>query len=224
MSAHRKPFEFLPPFRASQTLLRLFLHERFFFFLANEYHAKDLTSLSKKIWREENTYSTFHALSDLGEGLEFAHRFLRDLQTDFDEEKELFKFTGEWNYLGQAEEKTFYLERITKLFWSHQDRDSVKAHPEFTFMLEHPWALATHAAEFDFFVPAPADTFTPKTVRFVEKLLNTLPGWELAPYLVTNEHANFHWRILLNQTPLLTGTIAKDASSNTLVQETRFRA
>ena len=224
MSAHRKHFVFDSHFQASQKLLQFFLNRGFYFLVQNEYKTKEISPLSKRLVRGGDRYTTHHELGELLEGLEFAKELLQKLNAYLTlHSHEEVSLSGEWNYLGQAPERDAYLARITNLFWSHQDRDSVKSHPHFTHMLENPWLLATHAADFDFRVPAPADTFTPATISFVENLLRTLPQWELAPYLITNAASNFHWRITLNQTPLIQGTITK-ATSGTLVHETYFDA
>ena len=224
MSAHRKHFVLDSRFQASQKLVQFFLNRGFYLLLAREYKEKEITALPKRLVRDGDAYLSRHELTELVEALEFAKELLQKLNAYLTlHATEEVTLSGEWNYLGQASERDAYLARITRLFWSHQDRDSVKSHPRFAHMLEHPWLLAAHAADFDFPVPAPADTFTPPTIRFVENLLKTLPQWELAPYLITNDDSNFHWRLTLNGAALIQGTISK-SPAGTLVHETSFLA
>jgi hypothetical protein len=224
MPAHRKHFVLDSRFQATQKLLQIFMDRGFNLIYSNQYNQREYQDLNKRLVSNTETYSTHHELGNIDEGFEFITTLLSSLNSYLKlHSTSDIRLIGEWNYLGQKEEREAYLSHIDTLFWTYQDREELTTHPKFMELTENPWKLIRLAPEFDFTIPTPGDNFQEATVGFVERLMIKLNGWDLSPFLIQDIESNFHWRITLNGASLINGTIAK-IDNGALVHRSEFDA
>ena len=224
MPAHRKHFVHDSRFQATQKLLQIYLDRGFSLLHSNQYNPKEYQDLNKRLVSDTETYTTHHELNNIDEAFEFITTLLSSLNSFLKlHTNEGIRLVGDWNYLGQKEEREAYLTHIDELFWGYQYREELTTHPKFLELTEDPWKLIRYAPDFDFTIPTPGDNFQESTVGFVERLMIKLNGWDLSPYLIEDNFSNFHWRITLNNTPLINGTISK-SENNILIHRSVFSA
>ncbi len=222
MPAHRKHFEDNARFQAIQRTLQFFINHNFVLFLENQYATKDISDLPKYIIAKQDKFTTLQTINNLEEGFDFITTLLSKLNSTLKlSTTETVKLQGEWNYLGQTQEREEYIQKINDLFWVHQDNENIQNHPKFQEMMESPWKLITHSTDFGFSLPNPSDSFEDSTIQFVEKIMLKLNNWEINPFLITNETSNFHWNIQLNNQSLIEGTFTK-SDDGELIHETNF--
>jgi hypothetical protein len=223
MPAHRKHFECTSTFLTKQQMVRFFLQNDFLLFFDTQYKSSEIQGLSKRISTNTEIYRCYHELSSLQEAFSFAIGLFTELKQYLSKNYPSDKISAEWNYLGQNDEREFYLSKVEEMFWMMQDKDSLQNHSNLAEMTESPWKLARYIPDLDFSIPSAADYFTSDTISFVDKMMNTLTDWELNPYFLANNTSNFHWNFTLNNISIISGTITK-TEKGMLVHEMSFDA
>jgi hypothetical protein len=100
-----------------------------------------------------------------------------------------------WNYLGQNEEREFYLNYLKDVFWENQYNENLQRMPNYKKILEKPWRIINYATDLDFEVKSQFEFFDEKTEDFMQNLQQVMKNWELNPFLINNDRGSFQWDI-----------------------------
>ncbi len=162
------------------------------------------TSLDKVLTFTKKGGRIREVCGSLEQALDLALKIRRALLESSDES------IGEWNYLGNSQEKEAYLRYLDQFFWRHQNQESLVARPDYPELIAETFKISKCVSDLDLDLLAAIEKMSDKSREFLTRLEGSLKGWELNPYLINDSLGNFHWSLLVGGEYLLEGSICKE--------------